>query len=315
MPANPRIQLNLFASTRQPINPDFKSLVRINNGNHKLVHSDFHTGQPPVFEVEFFDNVVDDYSVIVSAKKHHDAGFFPVRVSPAEPRRVALMLLPKKNRYNFANAEWNRLKRTDPALIGIISRGLPSQASARELYDELLDGTDRQQDALAAFHNIITALKAVNLQIGKPLDYFKQLIWEKQPPQRDRFFAFADAQLVKQIKLAVEDKKWANASAFSHPGATSAFKQLQFGEANVQLAFHERPEDTREIDGVKCVKVEADMDYFKDLAAHFLLEVIPNAITNNKTSPKIVYMLRWITGRQNGGPEFDPPYTIEAVAD
>ena len=36
MPANPRIQLNLFASTRQPINPDFKSLVRINNGNQTV---------------------------------------------------------------------------------------------------------------------------------------------------------------------------------------------------------------------------------------------------------------------------------------
>jgi hypothetical protein len=315
MPANPRIQLNLFSSTRQPINPDFKSFVRINNGHHQSVHADFHNGQPPIFEVAFFDNFGDDYSVIVSAKKHHDAGFFPVKVSPDGPRRLALMLLPKKSRYNFANAQWDRLKQTDPALIGIISRGLPSEDSARGLYDELLDGTERRQDALAAFHNIITALKEIDLPVGKPLDYFKQLIWEKQPPQRDRFFAFADARLVEQIKLSVEDKKWATALAILHRGATSAFKQSQFGEANVQLAFHESPEDTREIDGVKCVKVEADIDYFKDLAAHFLLEVIPNAITNNKTSPKIVYLLRWIAGQSDGMPEFNPPYTIEAAAD
>jgi hypothetical protein len=315
MSANPRIQLNLFDSTRQPINPEFKSFVRINNGHHKSVHADYHKGQPPIFEVDFFDNLGDDYSVIVSAKKHHDAGFFPVKVSRDAPRRLALMLLPKKSRYNFANAQWDRLKKTDPDLIGIISRGLPGEDSARGLYDELLDGTERRQDALAAFHNIITALKAIDLPVRKPLDYFKQLIWEKQPPQRDRFFAFADARLVEQIRRAVDDKKWANTPAFLHPGATSAFKQLQFGEANVQLAFHERPEDAREIDGVKCVKVEADIDYFKDLAAHFLLEVIPNAITNNKTNPKIVYLLRWIAGQRDGMPEFDPPYTIEAAAD
>lgn len=315
MPANPRIQLNLFASTRQPINSDFKSFVRINNGHHQSVHAKFHQGQPPIFEVEFFDNFGDDYSVIVSAKKHHDSGFFPVKVSPDAPRRLVLMLLPKKSRYNFANAQWDRLKQTDPALIGIISRGLPSENSARSLYDELLDGTARRQDALATFLNIVTALKAIDLQMGKPIDYFKQLIWEKQPPQRDRFFAFADARLVEQIKLAVKDKKWANAPAFLHPGATSAFKQSHFGEANVQLAFHERSEDTREIDGVKCVKVEADIDYFKDPAAHFLLEVIPNAITNNQTSPKIVYMLRWIAGQRDGITGFDPPYTIEADAD
>ena len=66
---------------------------------------------------------------------------------------------------------------------------------------------------------------------------------------------------------------------------------------------------------MKCVKVEADIDYFKDPAAHFLLEVIPNAITNNKTSPKIVYLLRWIAGQRDGITGFDPPYTIETDAD
>jgi hypothetical protein len=162
----------------------------------------------------------------------------------------------------------------------------------------------------------VTALRAVQLPVGRPLDHFKELIWEgKLAPQRDRFFAFADRELVEQIKRAREEGTWANAPAFSHPGATSAFKQVQFGEANLQLAFHERPEDTRVIDGVTCVKVEADMDYFKDVLAHFLLEVIPNAITKNKTDPKIVYLLRWIAGRHAGMAEFDPPYTIEAVAD
>ena len=311
MPANSRIQLNLFASTRQPINSNFEYLLRINNGNHQQVHSGFHRGQPPIFEVPFFDNFGDNYSVSVSAKKYHDSGFFPLKVSHAELRRLALMLLPKKSRYNFANAQWDLLKQTDPALIRMISRGLPDEDTAHGFYDELLDGTDRQQDKLASFHNIVTTLKAIELPVGNTFDYFKQLIWDRRSPQQDRFFAFVDARLLEQIRLAVEDGKWANAPVFLHPGATSAFKQLQFGEANVQLAFHE---DTREIDGVNCVKAEADIDYFKDLAAHFLLEVIPNAITNNKTSPKIVYLLRWIAGQQGGAPEFDPPYTIEAEA-
>jgi hypothetical protein len=313
MPENSRIQLNLFASTRQPINQEFEYLVRINNGHHKSVHSEYYTGQTQIFEVEFFNNFGDDYSIIVSAKKHHDSGFFPVKVSPTAMQQLALMFLPKKSRYNFGDAQWDRLKQTDPALIRMISRGLPSEDAARGLYDELFDGTDPQQDKLAGFHNIVTALKTIDLRVGKPFDYFKQLIWDKHSPQQDRFFAFADARLIDQIKLGVEDKKWANASAFSHPGATSAFKQLQFGEANVQLAFHDNDEDTCEIDGVRCIKAEADIDYFKDYAAHFLLEVIPNAITRNKTNPKIVYLLRWIAGQQNGGQEFDPPYTIEPV--
>jgi hypothetical protein len=52
------------------------------------------------------------------------------------------------------------------------------------------------------------------------------------------------------------------------------------------------------------------MDYYKDIGAHTLLEVLPNTISGRLTDPKQVYMLRWIAGRHAGVPEFDPPYTI-----
>jgi hypothetical protein len=64
--------------------------------------------------------------------------------------------------------------------------------------------------------------------------------------------------------------------------------------------------------GVACIKVEPDIDYFKDLGAHTLLEVIPNSITHGLTDPKRVYVLRWIAGKHAGVPEFIPPYTIAA---
>lgn len=79
-------------------------------------------------------------------------------------------------------------------------------------------------------------------------------------------------------------------------------------EANVQLTFHEK--DTETICGVPCIKVEPDIDYYKDLGAHALLEMIPNAITHGLTDPKKAYVLRWIAGRHAGVPEVAPPYTI-----
>ena len=94
-----------------------------------------------------------------------------------------------------------------------------------------------------------------------------------------------------------------------HGDATSSFKQIQFGEANVQLTFHEK--NRRTIDGIDCVYVEPDIDYYKDLGAHALLEVIPSAITGDVSDPKVVYVLRWIAGRHAGVPEFDPLYTIQ----
>jgi hypothetical protein len=57
--------------------------------------------------------------------------------------------------------------------------------------------------------------------------------------------------------------------------------------------------------------VEPDIDYYKDLLAHALLEVVVNKVSNSLTDPRQVYVLRWIAGRHAGVPNFEPPYTIE----
>ena len=93
-----------------------------------------------------------------------------------------------------------------------------------------------------------------------------------------------------------------------HPDATSSYKQNQFGEANVRLTFHEK--NTKKISGTNCVMVEPDIDYYKDPGAHALLEVIPNTLEHGLTDPQMVYVLRWIAGRQAGVPEFDPSYFL-----
>jgi hypothetical protein len=65
---------------------------------------------------------------------------------------------------------------------------------------------------------------------------------------------------------------------------------VQFGEANVQLTFHEN--EKKVIGGVNCVMLEPDMDYYRDLPAHVILEVIPNGLTHSLTDPAEVYVLR-----------------------
>ena len=147
--------------------------------------------------------------------------------------------------------------------------------------------------------------------MGTPLNYIKAVMWETLQP--DRFFAWADAALVDQVRIAADQGVFVAeiGSGFMHPGATSSYKQVQFGEANVQLTFHEN--DRRVIDGADCIKIEPDIDYFRDRLAHALLEVVPNRITGSITDPRAVYVLRWIAGRHAGVPDFDPPYTIEAA--
>jgi hypothetical protein len=110
-------------------------------------------------------------------------------------------------------------------------------------------------------------MKSIQLPSKTPLDYFKSILWDESLAQ-DRFFGYADKNIVDQVRRAAMEGEFAPepSPGLFHPDATSSYKQIQFGEANVQLTFHEN--DTKKIDGVNCIKVEPDIDYYKDLGAH-----------------------------------------------
>jgi hypothetical protein len=232
-----------------------------------------------------------------------DAGFTPVKLSLKAVASVDLMLLEDKADFKFL--AWDALKTADAVVAGFIATG-SSDAEAQAHYENL---RKNKPAALASLLNLVTAMKTIQLPSKNPLDYFKEILWDDSLAQ-DRFFGFADKSLVDQVRRAAMEHEFAsepNPGLF-HPDATSSFKQIQFGEANVQLTFYEK--DTKKIGGVDCIKVEPDIDYFQDLGAHTLLEVIPNSITHGLTDPKKVYVLRWIAGKHAGVPEFTPPYTI-----
>jgi len=95
-----------------------------------------------------------------------------------------------------------------------------------------------------------------------------------------------------------------------HPGATLSYKQTQYPYSNVQLTFHQNAADCKMIDGVNCVKFEPDMDLYKDLLDHGLLEVLPNLLTHGLTDPIDILSLRWIDTNDAIEPPFDPGYTL-----
>jgi len=166
----------------------------------------------------------------------------------------------------------------------------------------------REPSVGAGLWNIITALEQIHLSAGTALSYMRQLRWDASM-QQDRLFGLADLDLLNQIKIATAQGMFAPevGPGLFHPGATSSFKQLQFGEANVQVTFHENADTPGGMVGV-----EVDMDYFRDQGAHAIIEVVPNLFTRGLTDPKRIYLLRWIAGRQAGVPDFAPPFTIEA---
>ncbi len=311
------ITVNLFSGSRTPISPATEILLTVRNGAQQNVplpnNGFFHASQINVEGLRFFNNFGDDYTVLASATGLAQAGFTPVKVSPLAPAVVDLMLVPKNPTFNFSGARWNTLKDNPIPYSRLLAAGAPDDAAAQSRFSQVMED---QPEVLACFLNLVTAMSLIHLPVGGPLDYIKELKWDNsdgtnEEPKQDRFFAWADAKMVDQVALAAAHGEFAPevGTALLHPGATRSWKQVQFGEANVQLTFHET--QTRTINGVDCVVVEPDIDYFKDLLAHAILEVIPNGVTGTLTDPRVVYVLRWIAGRHAGVAEFDPPYTLQ----
>jgi hypothetical protein len=305
------ITVNLFSGERTLMRPGTEVLLTLRDGNQNIVelpHNGFFTASTvDVESLPFFDNFGDNYSVVASADGYSQAGFTPVKVSPRVPASVDLMLLQKDATYNFRDARWDLLQRNHEEFANLLAAGLADGAATQDRYTQLME--DRPA-VLACFFNLVTAMSQIHLPEGTPLDYIRELIWD-DTMQQDRFFAWADPKMVDQVAQAAAQGLFEPevGTAIFHAGATKSWKQVQFGEANVQLTFHENNKKT--VGGLDCIMVEPDIDYYKDLAAHAILEVAANALTHSLTDPRQVYVLRWIAGRHAGVPNFDPPYFLE----
>jgi hypothetical protein len=303
MPDTSTLRLRIFDGTRQLFSAPAQFLVTITDGNQTQQIRNYYTANDMTFDLPFFDNFGDDYTVVVWAQGYQQSGFVPVELSNTYVKTLDLMLISDNPGFSFVNARWPAAKAAYP----FIAAGV-DDATGEARYDNLLDNEEK---VLACLLNLGEAMSQIQLSQLTPLSYIKQMRWDAPyAPAQDRFFAWCDVELVEQVKMAAAAGLFAveNNPGLFHPGATSSWKQIQFGEANVQLTFHEN--DKMVINGVDCVMVEPDIDYYRDLAAHVIFEVIPNALTNTLTDPTVVYVLRWIAGQTAGIPEFAPLYTI-----
>jgi hypothetical protein len=296
------LRLRIFDGTRQLFSKAASFLITITDGNQTQHVRDYFPENDITFnELPFFDNFGDNYTVLVWAQGYQQAGYVPVKLSNAYTAELDLMLISNTPGFSFVNARFPAASSAYP----FIAAGTSSPTGEAN-YDQLVE----QEKPLACLLNICEAMTQIALPQLTPLDYMKQIIWDAPlAPAQDRFFAWCDPVLISQIQAATAAGQFAvelNPGLF-HPGATRSWKQVQFGEANVQFTFHE---NERPPDGTNWVMVEPDIDYYQDPAAHVLLEVIPNAVTKSLTDPAQVYVLRWIAGRTAGIPEFAPLYTL-----
>ena len=297
------LRLRIFDGTRQPFSKPAQFLVTITDGNQTQHVREYFAQNDLSFTLPFFDNFGDDYTVVVWAQGYQQAGYTPVELSNTYVKILDIMLVSDDPGFSFVDARFPAAKAKYPFISPDVD-----DAAGEARYDDLLDKTEKN---VACLLNLGEAMSQIALSQGTPLSYIKQMRWDPPyAPAQDRFFAWCDVELINQVKTATAAGQFAvelNPGLF-HPGSTSSWKQIQFGEANVQLTFHEN--DKKTINGIDCVMVEPDIDYYRDLGAHAIYEVIPNKLTNTLTDPVEVYVLRWIAGRTAGIPEFAPIYTI-----
>lgn len=310
------IRLNVVDGTRRPVKGGLQFLVRVLNGSKKQVAAQFVQGPVvPIVGLPYYDNLDDWYTIIVHADGYQDAGVYPVRLKVGTLLDACVMLVPNDAAFHFPPIESIQ---PDPMLYQLLANGAPGDVATR--YHTAVESQPQQ---LGALLTIGTAIRDIPLaDKSSPLHFYWEVIWDLLMP--DRFWAWVDARLADQVKTLGDLHSFAEEqdAAHWHPGipgrvqpATRSWKQTRFDVANVQLTFHEtnrraiqKPDGTT----VECVIVEPDIDYYKDLVSHGLLEVLPNLLTGGKTDPRQDYILRWMATKLEGvQPDFNPPCTLE----
>jgi len=301
------LTIRLFNGARQPFVSTDQIIFTVIDGHDRQFRRFTHSPNVEFDGLPFYDNLFDDYRVVVWTKGYLQTGYAPLRLSADRPTTLDLMLVPRAPVADLSSATWDAIK----ARIPLLTAGDGSDAQGRMRYETL---RSTRPTSLAALFNITTAMAQITLASGRsPLDYLQEVKWDDSLAQ-DRFFAYTDPALIDQLELATQQGDFEpepDPGAF-HAGATRSWKQVRFETANVQITFHE--DDSRKvINGMECVVVEPDIDYFKDPLAHLLLEVVPHKFSGGLTNPEVVYVLRWAAGRVAGGLEFAPPYVVVAL--
>ena len=175
------ILISLVDGTRQPLPANVQWSARIFDGRAPSEregedHDITGTGSAELIKgLTYFDNLFDNYTVIVSAKGYQGAAWKPVNISPAKPATLDLMLVPEGSHLNFSGASWQTLNSVRPRFAQIISAGIPDAGTR---YSNLMEQSGGL--VLACLLNLLTAMSRITLASGKsPLDYYWQPIFAR----------------------------------------------------------------------------------------------------------------------------------------
>lgn len=314
-PAYGSIRIHVVDGSRQPAPDDFEAFLRIFDSQRRQCAASFITGANAIFSnLPVTEGVAERYAGVAHARRHRDATLFPIRLLPNALMEGNVMLVPENGCFRF-----------DPLDVIDAKHPLIRRMLCPESYENFRECDPR---SLATLLNICTAMEAMPLPdpyFPSPLHYDWQPVWDLLSP--DRVWAWVDVGLVEAIRRASCLRAFAHERRpeARHRGipchvgpSTTGWQEVRFDLANVYFTFHEYDRrtldltdpmgDTRSVD---CVMVGAGIDYWGDLLNLGLCHAIPPVDAREKCATEMAYQLRWMVTRQEGLPEFNPPYRIE----
>lgn len=304
--ASNTLVVELYDGTGAPLPDAHQVLLMVTDGNQKqIVRQYFQGGRIELKGLPFYDNFGDNYTVIASVDGYKQSGYTALKLSPEAPVTVALMMVPKEAAFNFSGLNWEATKRKIPFFL----EGLGEQEQEAQVrYSELMESNSSK--SFACMLNLVTAMETIDLGGRSPNSFIQQIRWDQKAPAQDRFFAYCERGLIDAVSVAADRGKFdpEHGCGLMHPGASLSWKQNEYPTANVQLTFHTEPGDC--LADKDWVTVEVDIDYYKDLATHAILEVARNKLTGSLTEPADVFVFRWVEQRRLQKPDFNPGYTL-----
>src|ERR1017187_4730056 len=90
-----KLQLRIFDGSREPFSAPAQFLVTITDGNKTQRVQDYYQANDITFDLPFFNNFGDNYTVLVWADGFQQAGFTPVTLSDQAAKVLDIMLIPK----------------------------------------------------------------------------------------------------------------------------------------------------------------------------------------------------------------------------
>ncbi len=150
-----KLRLRIFDGSRRPFSEPAKFLVTVTDGHQVQHERNYFESSDITFELPFFNNSGDRYSVVVWADGYRQAGFAPVLLSANYVKTLDIMLVPDDARFSFAQARWSTVRMRYP----FIGNDLDN-VGAEARYENFMESS---QKALACLLNLGEAMSQITL--------------------------------------------------------------------------------------------------------------------------------------------------------